>query len=611
VIPHIITKQHVLQAIERINEHGVPSGRRSRKYFLRHEGEDYPPKYVVALACEFATGKALASDQFGGGAETNGFLARLGFTVVDEAGRHTQFGSGSGRKQAGRGASASAAAPAVKRSKRGRRSPVCRGGAHDERCARCKETVRKALAALYGSVQERKTFDVPALLDHLLTCHGARDLEGIWDALCSLRGRDDFVKAARLPHCDYFVPTPGFVVEFDESQHFTTARKEALARYPGTLPLGFDKRRWLTLCEQIDARDNDPVYRDEQRAWYDTLRDFLPWLTTDLLPTVRIHAAEMPWCLLDPSDAADRALLRDWLGLPTRFSVEARLPAGETPFWARAIIKGPWYGGTEQASRLLEAVCASWPQGLRARILVTCGGFVSFRWPESISRATVRSNLSPEPRAVEALFEEADRVVERLLTSRLRSELAHHVDAVTLGVDSLKTQVSLSDECIHDLHVELVYLVDLRTGHRQRTGKSYPTVGQAPGLVRIADLSTHFAEFDGEAVLLLGCHDLAAFNPRGNAVAKGWRRELIRDFHQAVRDRRPGIVAQHPHTTDTKRIWGTSWGKLVRVAPSIHSYASAGRYYNGGDPCRGALCSVLSATVRGESLDFAVTLSPS
>ncbi len=29
-------------------------------------------------------------------------------------------------------------------------------------------------------------------------------------------------------------------------------------------------------CDRVHARDNEPCYRDEQRAWYDTLRDILP-----------------------------------------------------------------------------------------------------------------------------------------------------------------------------------------------------------------------------------------------------------------------------------------------------------------------------------------------
>jgi hypothetical protein len=52
--------------------------------------------------------------------------------------------------------------------------------------------------------------------------------------------------------------------------------------------LGFDKRKWIELCDQINAHDNYPLFRDEQRAWYDTLRDFLPTIKP-LLPTVRLY----------------------------------------------------------------------------------------------------------------------------------------------------------------------------------------------------------------------------------------------------------------------------------------------------------------------------------
>ena len=37
--------------------------------------------------------------------------------------------------------------------------------------------------------------------------------------------------------------------------------------------LGFSKDRWVALCEEIQAGDNSPIYRDEQRAFYDTVRD--------------------------------------------------------------------------------------------------------------------------------------------------------------------------------------------------------------------------------------------------------------------------------------------------------------------------------------------------
>ncbi|MCB9779929.1 MAG: hypothetical protein H6742_15300 [Alphaproteobacteria bacterium] len=82
MIPASITHAHVIAAMAAIDREGVPRGRHSRGFELIHEGCRYPPKYTVALAAQFATGTFLDSERFGGGAETNGFLERLGFTVV-------------------------------------------------------------------------------------------------------------------------------------------------------------------------------------------------------------------------------------------------------------------------------------------------------------------------------------------------------------------------------------------------------------------------------------------------------------------------------------------------------------------------------------------------
>ena len=90
-------------------------------------------------------------------------------------------------------------------------------------------------------------------------------------------------------------------MEFDESQHFTLPRKVALENYPEQLELGFDRRRWIDLCKKINAEDNDPLHRDEQRAWYDTLRDFVP-LVRGLKPTTRLFARDFIWCSLDPNN---------------------------------------------------------------------------------------------------------------------------------------------------------------------------------------------------------------------------------------------------------------------------------------------------------------------
>ena len=132
-------------------------------------------------------------------------------------------------------------------------------------------------------------------------------LERVVAAIEAHRGHRvcNFVRASHLAPCDFWVPDPGFVLEFDESQHFTAPRRAALSVYAADLPLGFSSARWMDLCERHDATDNDPPYRDEQRAWYDTLRDLVPMLH-GYAPTVRLYASDWVWCALDPARPADR-----------------------------------------------------------------------------------------------------------------------------------------------------------------------------------------------------------------------------------------------------------------------------------------------------------------
>lgn len=78
-----IKKEDVLKALEWINQHGVPKSRESRKYHLKYESRLYPPKYVISIANKFATGKELEADKFYGGSESNTFLTKLGFEVVE------------------------------------------------------------------------------------------------------------------------------------------------------------------------------------------------------------------------------------------------------------------------------------------------------------------------------------------------------------------------------------------------------------------------------------------------------------------------------------------------------------------------------------------------
>ena len=82
MIPAGITHAHVVAAMADIDREGVPRGRASRRWRVRHRGATYPPKLLVSIAHRIATGHELRRETFSGGTETNNFLRRLGFTIV-------------------------------------------------------------------------------------------------------------------------------------------------------------------------------------------------------------------------------------------------------------------------------------------------------------------------------------------------------------------------------------------------------------------------------------------------------------------------------------------------------------------------------------------------
>jgi hypothetical protein len=90
MIPRNIESEHVIKAIDEIARSGVPYHRASVKYHLIYDGKPYPPKYVISIANKYANGSELGSSEFNGGAETNGFLRALGFTV-DESARENNY----------------------------------------------------------------------------------------------------------------------------------------------------------------------------------------------------------------------------------------------------------------------------------------------------------------------------------------------------------------------------------------------------------------------------------------------------------------------------------------------------------------------------------------
>ena len=267
------------------------------------DGKHFPPKYTIALAHQVATGESLSSDQFSGGVESNHFLRSRGFNVVDcDCG-----GSGHDLR------ATSVSAPSERKR---RTSALTR---HSERCRACKTRVRELLERIYGTCLPNRRFRWRTGLAAYEGTPIGPALRNVAAALETYRGFGigDYVRSDLLASCDFWVPDPGFIVEFDESQHFTSPRKLALCAYADEHPLGFSAERCVALCEHHDSKDDDPPFRDEQRAWYDTLRDLVPSLE-GLQPTVRLYARDLAWCSLDPDSDDDRERFSDLIrgGIP-------------------------------------------------------------------------------------------------------------------------------------------------------------------------------------------------------------------------------------------------------------------------------------------------------
>jgi len=580
MIPKNISKNHIINAIKMVEKNGIPSGRESAKFNLLYEGKIYPPKYVVALANQIANGEILKSSVFNGGLETNGFLERLGFKISSKS---SEFKKDS--------KALVVIAPRANHPKN-----------HNERCPDCKQTVEKMLIKIYTTVIPNYKFESGVFPEDFIKSEYHQVLKDIFSSLKYYRGHDTFIRTLELPRVDFYVPNPGLIIEFDESQHFTACRQIALLKYPETIKIGFGLNKWIDLCKKINAKDNNPPFRDEQRAWYDTLRDFLPTIK-QLKPTIRLYSKDYHWCSLNPEIESDVQQFRKFLN-DKKPSSEIEIIKDPNPTLARIVITGDWEGDINTSKKILHKICDNWPQNKKVDCLITCGAFLSFDWPHSLT--DVGNNKYPSKESLDLLSALAIKHCKLLIDEDLRKRLNKYTDYLTIGIDSYKNKISLSNVSIRQLHVEIVTLLDLKTNKYFLTGKSYPTPGQENGLVRFQDLNTHFVDLTIGKVLVLGCHDLNVFSPRGKATTKKeWRKQIRESLYSLIRKENPTIVLHHPHTTDSSKIWTPSWNELRKIAPNIERFLSAGRYFN-KNKTRSRMDDVLRKTKLANTIDFIV-----
>ena len=185
---------------------------------------------------------------------------------------------------------------------------------HNERCKECKKRIFELLGKIYGeeNVFQNYNLHLPNKVEEFKKNDLNSNLENIFKNLQEYRGYKNFIRSKKLPNVDYYVKNK-FILEFDESQHFTKPRLITLENYSEKLSLGYEKMKWIELCKKLDKKDNDPPFRDEQRAWYDTIRDFAP-VFLDIKPTVRLFASDYVWCALDANKKEDIEIFKKLIG---------------------------------------------------------------------------------------------------------------------------------------------------------------------------------------------------------------------------------------------------------------------------------------------------------
>lgn len=592
MIPANISVEHILRALEEIDRYGIPEQRKATRYYLNYEGKLYPPKYVISLANKYANGSELNPTDFSGGLESKAFLKKLGFHTGEKDQQNEVMRSSNVTNT-----ECTISKQSLKK--------------HNERCPQCKSTVKAMLKRIYDEVHTSYSFTFAATLEEYVNSSLYPVLKEVYSSLQEFRENREFIRTHSLPPVDYYIPRPGFIVEFDESQHFTACRKLALSRYPDDLPVKFNTEKWIRLCSEIDAEDRSPIYRDEQRAWYDTLRDIAP-IIHGMQPTVRLYSDDFQWCSLNPDDADDRAWFEKVLmnGIP-KWEINPIFDLD--PWAARIVIDGGWSKKSEDVVKLLKEICDIWDgdaeiRDFKTHILMTCGGFLEFEWPRHVTRNTIGDYWNPNSGALSALFSAAEVTLREVLTHELLARLAKFTNYITIGVDSSKELVSTTKNYINVPHVELVSLVNTQTGEFIWTGKTYPTNAQQNSLVRIQNFETHFVSLPNiGTTMVLGCHDLNIFNNRNLERTGLLRKTLKNEFRQLSKIKKPVAILHHPHTTLSSRTWASAWGWVRSELPSVKWYASAGRYDSEKELPSLDNKNVLIDTKQGASIDFIVS----
>ncbi len=565
-----ITSSDVIKAIE-LFERKKDNYPEPRNTFLVYNNKKYPAKHIRGLAYFIAYKKEISKNEYSGGKETVNFFKKLGFTV--------QY-----KKETLKPTENRNTTPKLTDKSEPKKTITPKLNVVSQ-----KNAIQRLLQKHYGHIETEKKFDWLKTPDQ---DNLPEDYSKIVSELSKYRNQKGFQKSNYHLLCDIVLEGHKLIVEYDENQHFTRARQITLENYPLTIKLHFSKETWINACKKINAKDNSPVDRDEKRAFYDTVRDIEAFRHGYKL--VRIKHGDIDW----EAEGTEKKLEKI-------VSVADKQNENNRKHKiARLIVTGKQYDknnnpNISKLEKLLEKFVATEYQKRTYEFILTPGGFLNFDFPDCLQydldiKVAERQNIT-------LLQKEANSVIVSFFENFNQTtykKLKETADYFTIGIDGLNPH--------NDQHIELVAVYDLKKEKVINwTGKFYPTEGQKRDLIKINDLDTHFVELNNQKIVILGCHDLNVFSPRGqaNANPEGWRKQLADRFKMKCKKFKPEIILQHPHTTDTEKIWNLAWRSVEKELPYVKHFASGIKYYN-KNGVRGDIDKVFEKTKKGDVTDF-------
>ena len=539
--------------------------------FLIYNNKKYPAKHIRGLAYFIANKKEISKSEYSGGQETVTFFKKLGFTVQykKETLKPTEQGKTT-LKQTDK--------VETKRIITRKLNVVSQ-----------KNAIQRLLQKHFGHIEKEKKLDLMKTPNQE---NLPKEYSQIVKALSKYRNQNGFQKSNYQLLCDIVLEDHKLIIEYDENQHFSKARQVTLENYEQTIKLHFSKETWINACKKINAKDNNPIDRDEKRAFYDTVRDIEAFRHDFKL--VRIKHGDIDW----EADGAEKHLMQI-------VSVAEKQNENITKHQiARLIVTGKQYDkygnpNFSKLDKLIEKFLVTEYQKRTYEFILTPGGFLTFDFPDKLQYDL--DIAKAEKQSVSSLQKEANSVIVAFFESlnpKIFKKLKETSDYFTIGIDGFNPT--------NYQHIELVAVYDLdKEKVISWTGKFYPTEGQKKVLIKINDLNTHFIELNNQRVVILGCHDLNVFSPRGQATANpnGWKKQLADRFKTQCKKFKPEIILQHPHTTDTPNIWNLAWRTVEKELPSVKHFASGIKYYN-KIGVRGDIAKVLEKTKKGDVIDF-------